>query len=58
MKIKRELSQENVTNMIGISQACLVGSEKGIICILTSNLYKMSKKYKISLSELCEKIIK
>lgn len=58
MRIKRELSQENVANMLGVSQACIVRYEKGIICISTSNLYKLSKEFKISLSELCGKIIK
>ena len=44
--------------MIGVSQACMTRYEKGVICISISNLYKISKEFKISLSELCEKIKK
>lgn len=44
--------------MLGVSQACIVRYEKGIICISTSNLYKLFKEFKISLSELCGKTIK
>lgn len=54
----RELSQENIADMIGVSQACITRYEKGLICISTSNLYKLSKKFNMSLSELCGKIKK
>ena len=56
--IKNELSQENIANMIGVTQACITRYEKGLICISTSNLYKLSKEFKISLSELCGKVEK
>ena len=56
--IKELLSQENVANMIGVTQACITRYEKGLICISTSNLYKLSKEFKISLSELCGKVKK
>lgn len=55
VRIKKELSQENLADMIGVSQACIVRYEKGLICISTSNLYKLSKEFGISLSELCGK---
>lgn len=42
MRIKRGLLQENVANMLEVSQTCIVKCEKGIICISTSNLYKLS----------------
>ena len=58
LRIKNELSQENVANMIGVTQACITRYEKGLICISTSNLYKLSKEFKISLSELCGKVKK
>lgn len=44
--------------MIGVSQACITRYEKGLICISTSNLYKLSKKFKFSLAELCGKVKK
>ncbi len=56
LRTKKELSQENIADMIGVSQACITRYEKGLICISTSNLYKLSKKFKVSLSELCGKI--
>ena len=52
---KNNLSQENVALMIGVSQACIVRYEKGLIDISTSNLYKYSKKFNISINELCGK---
>lgn len=58
LRIKNELSQENVANMIGVTQACITRYEKGLICISTSNLYKLSKEFKTSLSELCGKVEK
>lgn len=58
LRIKNELSQENIANMIGVTQACITRYEKGLICISTSNLYKLSKEFKISLSELCGKVEK
>lgn len=56
LRTKKELSQENIADMIGVSQACITRYEKGLICISTSNLYKLSKEFKVSLSELCGKI--
>lgn len=58
LRNKKELSQENIADMIGVSQACITRYEKGIICISTSNLYKLSKKFKVSLAELCGKVKK
>lgn len=55
IRIKHELSQENVANLLGVTQACITRYEKGIICISTSNLYKFSREFKISLNELCGK---
>ncbi len=56
LRSKKELSQENIADIIGVSQACITRYEKGLICISTSNLYKLSKEFKVSLSELCGKI--
>lgn len=55
LRTKKELSQENIADMIGVSQACITRYEKGLICISTSNLYKLSKEFNVSLSELCGK---
>ena len=43
LRIKNELSQDNLTNFLGVTQACIVRYEKGLVCISTSNLYKLSK---------------
>lgn len=58
LRNKKELSQENIADMIGVSQACITRYEKGLICISTSNLYKLSKKFKVALAELCGKVKK
>ncbi len=55
LRIKNELSQENLANILGVTQACIVRYEKGLVCISTSNLYKLSKEFKVSISYLCEK---
>lgn len=55
LRIKKELSQENIADMIGVTQACIARYEKGIICISTANLYKLSIELKVSLSRLCGK---
>lgn len=56
IRLQNELSQENIASMIGVTQACITRYEKTLICISTSNLYKLSKEFKISLSELCGKV--
>jgi transcriptional regulator with XRE-family HTH domain len=55
IRIENDLSQENIANILGVTQACITRYEKGIICISTSNLYKFSKEFRISLSKLCGK---
>lgn len=56
IRIKHKLSQENIANLLGVTQACIARYENGLIAISTSNLYKFSKYFKISLSKLCNKI--
>ena len=53
LRLSNNLSQENMADIIGVSQACIVKYEKGIIDISTSNLYKYSKKFNISINTLC-----
>lgn len=55
LRIKNELSQENLANFLGVTQACIARYEKGLVCISTSNLYKLSEEFKISISYLCGK---
>lgn len=52
---KNNLSQENVADMLNVTQSCIVKYEKGRVCIPTESLYILSKEYKISLNELCGK---
>lgn len=58
IRIKHNLSQENIADIIGVTQACIVRYEKGLICISTQNLYKFCKEFKVSLSYVCGKSIK
>ncbi len=55
LRIKNELSQDNLTNFLGVTKTCIVRYEKGLVCISTSNLYKLSKEFKVSISYLCGK---
>lgn len=55
LRIKNELLQDNLTNFLGVTKTCIVRYEKGSVCISTSNLYKLSKEFKVSISYLCGK---
>ena len=55
IRLQQELSQENVANMLNISQACIAKYEKGVICISTLNLYKFCKNFNITLNKVCGK---
>lgn len=56
IRLKHNLSQENIATMLGVSQACVTKYEKGLICISTLNLYRFAKEFNISLSRLCNKV--
>ena len=51
---KNNLSQEDMANILNVTQACIAKYENGNIEISTSNLYKVSKKFKISIDKLCK----
>lgn len=53
--IKNSLSQEDMARILNVTQPCITRYEKGLICISTSNIYKISKEFKISISKLCGK---
>lgn len=53
IRTKNNLSQESMSTIIGVSQAAVNRYEKGNICISTIKLYNFSKKFKISIDELC-----
>lgn len=55
IRLKNKLSQENIADILGVKQPCIYKYEKGLICISTSNLYKFSKEFKISMNEICGK---
>ena len=55
IRLKNDLSQENIANIIGVSQACITRYEKGLIDISTSNLYKFAKYFNCSMNYLCGK---
>lgn len=52
---KNNLSQENIAELLGVTQACITRYEKGLISISVPNLYKFAKEFKISINELCGK---
>lgn len=55
IRIKNNLSQENIANILGVTQAAIARYEKGLVYISVSNLYKFSKEFKIPMNELCGK---
>ena len=55
LRIKNNLSQAALSKMLNVSQACIVRWEKAQIKITVSNLYKISKLFKIPLNDLCGK---
>lgn len=55
IRTKNNLSQENIAELLGVTQACITRYEKGIISISIPNLYKFAKELKISINELCGK---
>ena len=53
MRIKNNYSQNALANKMKVTQACIVRWEKGITKISISNMYELSKIFKVSLNELC-----
>ena len=58
IRLKNNLSQENIADYLKVTQACIVRYEKGLVCISTSNLYKFCKEFKVSMSYICGKSTK
>lgn len=58
IRLKNNLSQENIADSLKVTQACIVRYEKGLVCISTSNLYKFCKEFKVSMSYICGKSAK
>ena len=52
---EKKLSQENIADILKISQACVAKYEKGSIQISTANLYEFSKEFSIPINDLCGK---
>jgi len=55
IRIKNKLLQQEMANILNVTQACITRYENGLIQISTSNLYKVSKKFNIPLNNLCGK---
>ena len=55
IRTKNNLSQENIAELLGVTQACITRYEKGLISISVPNLYKFAKEFKVSINELCGK---
>lgn len=55
IRLSHNLSQENIANILGVTQACINRYEKGLICVSTINIYNFVKYFKISIYELCLK---
>ena len=55
IRIKNDLSQDDLANILGVSQPCIAKYENGQICISIDNLYKFCKNFNISFSIVCGK---
>ena len=55
IRLKNNLSQENIADIIGVSQAAINKYEKGLICISTNNLYKFCKEFNVSMNDILNK---
>lgn len=55
IRVNNKLSQEYIAKVLNVSQACIAKYENAQITISVSNLYKFSKKFNVSLSDLCDK---
>lgn len=55
IRLKNNLSQENVADILNVSQACITKYEKGNIYISTANLYLFCKEFNVSMSFACGK---
>lgn len=55
LRKSKGLSQENIAILLNITQPAIVRYEKGIVNISVSNLYKIAKKFNISINNLCGK---
>jgi len=59
-KIRKQnnLTQKDMSLILNVTQACITRYEKGLVQISISNLYKISKKFNISLDKLCTEEIR
>lgn len=55
IRIQNHLSQEEIADIIGVSQACVNKYEKGKITISVPVLYTFCKNFDISINHLCGK---
>ena len=53
LRIKQGLSQENIAQLLDVSQACIYRYEKGLITISLSNLYVLCKNFCVTFDEIC-----
>ncbi len=55
IRLDNKLYQKDIANFLNVSRSCVAEYESGKVCITISNLYKISKKYKITIEDLCFK---
>lgn len=55
IRLKENLSQQDLGKILNVSQHCIYKYEKGLTKPNVINLYKISKHFKISLDELCNR---
>lgn len=55
IRLEDNLSQENVADILKVSQACIAKYESGCIYISTANLYIFCREFNVSMSYVCGK---
>ena len=55
IRLKENLSQQDLATILNVSQHCIYKCEKGLTKPNVINLYKISKHFNISLDELCNR---
>jgi len=56
LRNQNKVSQEYIGNILGLTQACIARYEKGLGGMSVISMYRLSKEFKVSISELCGKI--
>ena len=58
IRLKNNLSQENLADILNVKQPAIVRYEKGLVMISISNLYKFSREFNVPICIICGQVKK